>query len=171
MFIYVIYLQISAHNSIVSTKYRFKFFALRDRLAMLVCEGSLSESSWEYKYIVDALNYHISAVEKVSIFEVVEAMVKFHTSAEEDKAVSKLQKTVSNKAVKSILDEYMLTAQLMIERNSKWQLIFIKSAIRFVKYFGISPSEQARATVVNPKPALSAIANHRSALQSIPLAA
>ena len=57
-FLYVLFLQIDAYNNLVTAKFRPKFLALRDRLAVLVCTGAIKESSWEYKYVIDALNYH-----------------------------------------------------------------------------------------------------------------
>lgn len=165
-FLYVLFLQIDTYNKLVNTNFRFRFFALRDRLAMLVCTGDIKENSWEYKYIIDALNYHVSAVEHLSIVDVIEALVQFHTSQNEDQAFRRFRKTSDNKEVKLILDDYMRTVQRMIQRNSRWQVRFIRVAAHIARIIGLSPSAQARATIVNPEPALSAIAAHRSSLQS-----
>lgn len=167
-FLYIVFLQIVAYNDLITTKFRFRFFALRDRLALLVCDGSLKEDSWEYKYVIDALNYHISAVERLSITDVIEAFVNFHTSSDENKAFKRLQKTVDHEDVKEILDEYMLTVLQMIKRNSKWQIRFVILASAVINKLKLSPSEEAKATVVNPGPALTAITAHRNALHSNP---
>lgn len=166
VWLYVLFLQLDAYSTLINTKFRFSFFALRDKLALLVCNGQINEKSWEYKYVIDALNYHISAVERLSIVEVVEAFIEYHTSPDEDHAIQRLNRTADNDAVKAILVEYMQTVHCMIVRNSRWQFRFIRIAAALIRRFGLSPSPQAKSAIVNPGPALSAISAHRNILQT-----
>ncbi len=85
--LYILFIQISEYNELELTKFRFRFFALRDRLALLVATGKLAEDSWEYQHIVAVLNYHISAVETMSVMRVVDLLVQYHTSPEEERQV------------------------------------------------------------------------------------
>jgi hypothetical protein len=162
-FLYVAFLQIDAYNTLVVAKFRFRFFAIRDKLAMLVCDGSLSENSWEYKYLIDALNFHISVVETLSIVEIAERLVQFHTSPSEDKAFERLKKTVDKPVVKEVLVEYMTTVYSVLERNSKWQARVIKIAISIIAVVKWNPPSVAAQTIVNPAPALRVIDQHRVA--------
>lgn len=168
-FLYVIFLQIDAYNHLKVADFRFRLFAIRDDLALLVCKGEIKESSWEYRYIIDALNYHISAVETLSIVELVEAIAKFHTSHDEERAVQRFGKQVNRKDIRTILDRYTRTVREIIIRNSEWQIRFINVAALIIRKLQLQPSQQARDTVQNPKLAIRAIDAHRSAFHLDPL--
>src|SRR3954451_8770219 len=78
--LFVISTQISLHNELSSERFRFRYFELRDRLAMMVVKGKISEDSWEYKNIVDSLNFHINAVETMTIWKMVSVLTAYHMS-------------------------------------------------------------------------------------------
>ena len=87
--LYIFSVQISAYNEVLFDRCRFRYFALRDQLAMLVINGKLEEDSWEYQTIVDTINFHINTVEKLSIDKVMRVLVEYHISPQEEKTVRK----------------------------------------------------------------------------------
>jgi len=42
-FLYIVAIQIQQYNNIISDKYRFRYFALRDRLALLVANNEIQD--------------------------------------------------------------------------------------------------------------------------------
>lgn len=162
--LYVLFIQIREYNELNRIKYQFQFFALRDRLAVLVASGHLSEDSWEYKNIVDVLNYHIGAVEKMSLGRIVSALVQFHMSSAEDFRMRGLSKRVSDKAVADIVMDYMSTTYELIRRNSRVQISLIRAAGSILR--PIFPKiSSPQKLVVNPTRALMAIESHQHLME------
>ncbi len=91
-FLYIVAVQIQQYNNIISDKYRFRYFALRDRLALLVANNEIQEDSWEYQKIIDTINFHISAVETMSIEKLMSVLIEFHTSQEEARRIKLYEK-------------------------------------------------------------------------------
>ncbi|TYT73161.1 hypothetical protein [Desulfobotulus mexicanus] len=120
--LYVFALQIDRYNKIIMDQYSFKYFELRDRLAMLVIHGELEEDSWEYKDIIKTINFHINAIETMSVSRIISSLVAYHTSSDEDKKVEIIKKSVDNPEVLEVMAEFMNTTALLLERNSKVQI-------------------------------------------------
>jgi len=120
--LYFASIQIEKYNQIILDKYRFSYFALRDRLAVLVVEGKLKEDSWEYDKIISAINFHIKAVEDISINKVISALIKYHNSPEEKKYVRSIQKGPVNAVLCDIMGDYLDLTHSLLLRNSKMQM-------------------------------------------------
>lgn len=170
--LYVLFLQIRELNELTRTRYRFRYFELRDRLAMLVATGKLKEKSWEYEHIIDTLNFHISAVERVSMMRLVEILAEYHLSTEEERKVRQMSKRLDDKEVAAIVVGYMATTYELIRRNSRAQLALVRGLNRLVqrtagKDILKGPVEKVR----EPDRALSAIKSHQSAFEPVLAAA
>lgn len=161
LILYVAFIQIREYNELIRTKFRFRFFALRDRLAMLVVSGKLAEDSWEYRCIVDTLNFHISAVDTMSIMRIIDVLVTYHTSSEEEQQVKLLSRRVAEKDVARIVVDYMSITYALIKRNSRVQMALIRCVRPFFKS-SVSSALSSHRVFVNPNRALSAIESHRS---------
>jgi len=127
--LYLFAIQVSKYNGILLDKYRFSYFALRDRLALLVMQGKLDEESWEYEKIVNAINFHIQATERVSIHKIIAILVAYHTSPEEERKVKAMLKRTDNQDVVKIMIDYFDTTASLLKRNSRMQMWFIKTLI------------------------------------------
>jgi hypothetical protein len=102
--------------------YRYKYFALRDRLALLVINGTIKENSFEYKFLIDAINYHINTIETVSMIRVIELLIKYHNSPDESRSVSLIAKKVDNKDALSVVLDFMKLSNDLLYRNSRAQM-------------------------------------------------
>lgn len=120
--LYIVAVQIQQYNNIISDKYRFRYFALRDRLALLVANNEIQEDSWEYQKIIDTINFHISAVETMSIEKLMSVLIEFHTSQEEARRIKLYEKNIDNEAVLHILADFMEVTSSLLRRNSKMQI-------------------------------------------------
>ncbi len=150
--------QIKLYNEIMLDKYRFRYFSLRDRLALMVINGDLEEDSWEYKKIVDTLNYHIKSVETMSIDHIVSMIAKYHTSPEEQRTVRIIEKRVKNEAILQLMVEFFSVTRQVLWRNSRTQ-------IRALKYVvGKSQRRQRRVATV---PEIGVMRNSKAALKRI----
>jgi hypothetical protein len=125
-FLYLLALQINKYNEIVFDKFRFRYFALRDRLAMLVVNGELDENSWEYKQLIDTFNFHISATETMSIKKIARIMSDYHSSNIEERKVRLLKKNVGSQAVLKIVVDFMDVTYQLLESNSHMHLRFLR---------------------------------------------
>jgi len=123
---YFVAIQIEKYNQVILAKYRFSYFALRDRLAMLVIEGKLKEDSWEYDEIVAAINFHIKAVEDISIQKLAVALIRFHNSPEEKRYVKSIQKGPANEALSGIMGDYLDLTYRLLLRNSNMQMKLVR---------------------------------------------
>lgn len=172
--LYIVFLMIREANELTRTRFRFRFFALRDELAMLVATGQLKEDSWEYRHVIDVLNFHISAVEQVSMMRIIDSLAEYHLSPSEEKNVQALSKRVEDRQVANIIVGYMKTTHDLICRNSRVQ-------ISLVRFLGRVLKEKVKANtkihplpvnkVATPERALSAIKTHQSAFEPKLLAA
>ena len=158
---YGVFLQIREHNVLLFTEYRFRYFALRDQLAMRVVQGHLQEQSWEYRYIVQAINFHISAVETMSIIRILEMLIRYHTAREDQCDVQRLQRHIDDPTVAKILVGYMEVTSELIRRNSRMQMGLIKVAKAVLGGLG-SNARPTHEIMLNPQEALSKIENKRS---------
>lgn len=159
--LYIFFMQICESNDLTRTKFRFRYFALRDRLAMLVATGRLKEDSWEYQHIVETLNFHISAVEHLSIFRIVEVLANYHLSSKEERQVKKLSKKIDDNDVAKIVVEYMETTYDLINRNSRAQIFLMKILGRYLQKSKAAES-RAGKIATTPNRALSTIRSHQS---------
>jgi hypothetical protein len=161
LLLHIVFLQIEARNTIETNKFRLAFFALRDRLAMLVVKGKLQEDSWAYKHIVDALNFHIHAVETLSIVDLVEVVIRFHTSSNSENCGSELISfNELTPEAREILREYLRVVRKLILRNSKWQI----RTIRVVNKV-LGNGQKTTGLVSDPRPAIEQIDQREVGLQ------
>lgn len=47
--LYIFSVQLTAYNRLVLDRYRFRYFAIRDELALMVMNGKIAEDSWEFQ--------------------------------------------------------------------------------------------------------------------------
>jgi len=153
--LYIMFLWLREYNELKITKYRFKYFALRDELAMLVINGKLEENSWEYKHIISTINFHINATESMSIMRVVDLLIRYHTSSEEEKEIEFLEKRVDNEEMASIIAKYMSITIELIKRNSRTQIYLIRIAKYFLEKICGTAKLPKHAIIPNPNQALS----------------
>lgn len=167
---YIMFVMIRETNELTRTRFRLRYFALRDELAMLVAEGKLTEDSWEYKHIIDTLNFHIRSVERLSMTRIVEMLAEYHLSADEERRVKMMRKHVDDKDVANIVVGYMNTTYDLINRNSRAQIYLVRLMARLLAN---SPMTKKRAgalpvsKVVTPERALSAIRTHKTVFEPI----
>lgn len=164
--LYFLFLQIREDNELTRTKFRFRFFALRDRLAMLVAAGKLKEDSWEYQHIVETLNFHISAVERLSIFRIVDVLANYHLSSKEEKQVKLLSKKIDDHDVAMVVVGYMETTYDLINRNSRIQIALVRVIGKFLRKTN-APQSRAGSIATTPDRALSTIRSHQSELEAM----
>jgi len=125
---FFLYLQIDRNNRIIMDRFRFRYFELRDRLALLVVEGKLDEDSWEYKQVVDVINFHIATVESRSISDIIKQLVAYHSSAEERRKVKIFKRKTEHPEVIAILSDLFKTTLRLLKRNSRVQFWLIRRA-------------------------------------------
>lgn len=162
---YVIFVQIKEWNKLKITEYQFRFFALRDRLCMLVAFEGLPEKGWEYKQISSTLNYHIQTSERMSIMWIVRRLAEFHASDDEDKRVQIYTKKIEREDLRLLLVEFMQTSYELLSRNSRGQLFLIAL---YAKVFNRDRAMGEKKVFPNPAPALRAITSHKLALSAAP---
>ena len=155
--LFFVSLLIDEYNEIIFEKYRFRYFALRDRLALLVVKGDLEEDSWEFEKIVDTINFHIGAVEAMSIERIVTLLIEHHTSPEEERKVRIINNRISNIEVRAIMEEFMSITSSLLYRNSRVQIKFVTL---ISKLFG----EGSVKRIKTPKLALQKIQDRKDAL-------
>lgn len=152
--LFVIAIQIDTYNKIIFHKYRFQYFALRDRLAMLVVNSKLDEDSWEYQEIVDTINFHINVTETMSISKIISLFAQYHLSPEEECNVKIIKRKLNNEEVIDIMADFMEITGSLLERNSRMQM-------RFLAWLA------ARKRPTKHINEMRAIANHKVALDRI----
>lgn len=162
---YVLFLQIDEYNKLIVAKFKFRFFALRDRLSLMVIFEDLPEDSWEYKQTISTLNFHISATEKLSLTRIVELLADYHTSSEEEKRVRVFSRRVDRQDMRDLLAEFLCTAYDMIKRNSKAQMWFVKVIASVARKLHKEPTERVKVAVMRPSRALNRIEAHASAVR------
>jgi uncharacterized protein YjgD (DUF1641 family) len=155
---YIFALQVSRYNQVVFDKYRFRYFALRDKLAMLVVKGVISENSWEYKQIIDSINFHIKTIESVSINKIIKVLIDYHNSTEEERRVEVIKKKIENEEVRKVMVEFMSITSSLLERNSKMQIKVIKHMSKMRR----RKSANNFSVIVNHKKAVEKINQYKS---------
>ncbi|MBN8516642.1 MAG: hypothetical protein J5X22_21045 [Candidatus Accumulibacter sp.] len=161
--LYGVSILIREYNVLVFTQFRFRYYALRDELAMHVVRGELPEDSWEYRHIVAAINYHISAVETMSITEVVRLLIQYHTSEDGRRNARHLVKRVDDPVITDLLMRYLGTTQDLLRRNSRCQIALVRIGKRL---FGPAARQGRHEIVVNPNEALNEIEQNKTELRA-----
>lgn len=159
--LYCFFLLIREYNELLFTSYRFRYFALRDELAMLVMRGRIDEDSWEYRQIVSAINFHISAVETLSMIRLVSMLIAYHTSPEEKRQFAVLARRIEDDELKAIMVRYMDTTRDLLMRNSRCQIAIIRIAKRLL---GPDARQGRHEIVENPNEALNEIEQNKTEL-------
>lgn len=122
---------LSIYSDVVCSGYRYRYYALRDRMGMLVMRGELDEDSWEYRHIVDTINFHIKALEQLSMLRLVLFLMGYHTNSRVRGEVRSLRKSV-DPIVAEILVEYLTTTVEILRRNSRAQTIAVTAILPFL---------------------------------------
>lgn len=139
---------IGFYNQIIIDRYRFRYFALRDRLSCLVVKGRLAENSWEYQCIVDVLNFHIKTVETMSIRKIVETLADFHTSDDEQRNVKKMKTADIDKEVLEVLSAFFHTTSSLLRRNSRVEI----AILNFLERLNFLSNDSFKNSVVLSRP-------------------
>lgn len=160
--LFIVATQIQKYNQIVFDKYRFRYFALRDRLAMLVVNNKLEEDSWEYQKVVDTINFHISTTEGVSINKIISLLIEYHTSPEEERKVRIIKKKVEHPEVLEIMAEFMEVTASLLERNSRTQIALLKRFSKKQK----SRHSKDMGSITSHKLALDKVLSYRDELRN-----
>lgn len=163
---YFIFLIIDQYNKMVCTSYKFKFFKLRDELALLVMEGKIDENSPEYNDVVHILNFHISAVEKMSITRVISLLVEKYSNDKNFKKASFKVSKIDNEEIAKIMWRYMDVTYNLIGRNSKIQIWILKAVSYLLKSIIKSDNKLNKMDNINPEKALNNIKASKQILES-----
>ena len=115
------------YNIYVSTKQKFKLYAIRDDLAQLVLSGKLDEKSREFMLLRDAINYSISQVGDFSVRKAIS--IAINCVDKEDILQLKSQET------REIAHRYFLATRKMIIRNSRVELFILSIIIKIFTNF------------------------------------
>lgn len=165
---FVAFMLVHEYNRLILAKYRFRFFAIRDRLRGLVINGDLSESAFEYKVAMASLNFHISCIEKASIFWLVRAMSEYNTSADQEKKFQSVKKKIDREDVRLIYVDLWCATYELLRRNSRSQVACIVLGLKLFRMFQREAPAGAKEPALNPSHALVVIKSHLSALTSVP---
>jgi len=117
---------IREYNVLVLTRFRFRYEALRDELAMRVVRGQLAEDSWAYRHIVAAINHHLHALETMSTTEVLRRLIAYHTSADAGTTAAGLVEHGDDPAIKRLLVRYVVITQDLLLRVGRCQIALAK---------------------------------------------
>lgn len=161
--LYIFSLQISVNNRIARDRYRFQYFALRDQLTMLVCAGKIKDDSWEYKELVNAINFHIHAVDDVSVLRMAKMIAHYHSTSKDERQVRMIKRDVESDDVRKIMVEYLKVTRSLLIRNSKAQIELVKF-FQLIKFK--SPAPEVKIHVSAPKTAIERINHNVAALES-----
>lgn len=162
--LYTFSVQINTYNSLIFEKYRFRYFAIRDRLALLVIDGKIKEQSWEYQRIINAINSHIKTIENMSISNIIRLLVQYHNSPSESRPVDMMRKKIDNEEVIKIMVEFFDITFSILNRNSWMQV----KALKII----LSISRRTRNNILDKPtilktPEMKVIIDSQSALEKI----
>lgn len=163
MILFIVALQIRFYNQLQNDRFRFAYFALRDRLSTLVLREKIAEDSWEYQQLVEAINYHIHAVDSVSLSRITRLIASYHMSSKEDRQVSILTKKVDHEDIKILMIDFLELTKCLLRRNSRAQI----KAFEFLRLHKINkPRTSMGLNVAKPKQALERIEKNVTELTS-----
>lgn len=163
---YFIFLIIDQYNKMKCTSYKFEFFKLRDELALLVMNGKIDENSPEYNDVVHILNFHISAVEKMSITRVIALLVEKYSNEKDFKKASCKVNKIDNEAIAKIMWRYMDVTYNLIGRNSRMQIWILKGISFILKTVIKSDKKLNSMDNINPEKALNNIKASKEILEN-----
>ncbi len=119
---YTLSILISQYRNYLEMKCKFRYFALRDDLAMLVMYGDMNEDSSEYQGLVDVINYHICAMDQITFAAKISAFMKASQmtldTADEIK--------VGDERVRAIMFRLLENTASVIHMNSWFELWLVK---------------------------------------------
>jgi hypothetical protein len=149
-FLAVIAIQISKHNRLTLNEFQYKYYELRDRLAMLVVNGQLDENSWEFNHLVNTINYHISVIDTVSFSRMLPVLSKYHASPGEARQVKIIKKKIDHPDVIELLADFFDVTANLIKYNSRMQLkiaqIFVNRA-KLLKHTFVNRAKLLKQTL------------------------
>lgn len=129
-------------------RYRFRIFALRDRLSILIMNGEVKEGSLEHKTLLSLLN---GAVQSIGTFKVT-IFLRFIIQISQDdtlqKQIKKIQKHLSasnNEDYAEILSEFYC----LMDEKMKKDIRTFKITVSFLKLFIDTKKVQQRQDVIN----------------------
>lgn len=108
------------HRRSLLMAYRFKVFAFRDRLARLVVDDSLPETSRVYRFLLGCFNYYIKNTARVDLL----VFIKAHLHLQQDAAYRRELKSVLRECSQShpevlaiMLDFERATLTFVVDRS------------------------------------------------------
>ncbi len=113
-------------------EYRFRYFALRDRLGHLAATGVIGEDSDPYRLLVTTLNYYIRRTERIDLFYFVRSFISWEADPEHRRRMSELVQEcrVSHPEVSDIMHEFeRLTLHIVMRHSS---IVSIMSGVQAV---------------------------------------
>jgi len=119
----------------VLDKYRFRFFAMRDEMALMVVNGQLEEESWQYQTIIDAINHNIRTIEDVSDEHRISMLLADLVRPEAQKRVRQFSQQLEEDRVKAIVYDYFVTTRSLIVRSGRFMPWGSKSKISATKLY------------------------------------
>jgi len=161
MILYVFSVQISLYNELVFNQYRFKYFAIRDQLALLVIDGEIEEQSWEYQDIINVINYHINNTENMSIHNRIR-LIKCYNQPQDSQVFCMVKRKISHPKVMEIMIDFFDTTSAIIKRNSGMQLKVIQFLLSMKKKPSLLEQPEIRKT-----PEIEFARNTQSALAEV----
>lgn len=137
-----------------NTKLKFKFFALRDRLALLVNQGELEENSIQFGALRDSINYSIASIDDLSIMHVARMLID--ALQDESSSLSHSLFRTEHEEVQSISEAYLqLNRELLVKNSSTVFFSIFLRLLELIRLLGIS----AAAVKNTPRKAIMLIDN------------
>lgn len=149
----IIAYQITMYNKMVNDRFRFEYFALRDRLHLLVLTGKTNEKSEEYQQFLKVINFHINAVERLSIMRMAEVLVQFHTAPEKRRVKITHHKFESDE-IKKLMVNFLDITERLLKRNNRAEIAVVRL---FSKRHKGAPKSAVGREVSRPAVALNEI--------------
>jgi hypothetical protein len=100
-------------------KYKYRLYALRDRLIFLLANGKLSEQSLVFEAFYEALVMSIGLTTELNVYGLIQASVAAKTAIQKQKA-ERLQDAIdhSDPAVRAFVNEFAAVMMDIMMKNS-----------------------------------------------------
>ena len=111
------------YRALYFNEYRFRMFALRDRLTYLVMSGKIREGSEEHITLLKLINGAITATERFRITEFVIFLVELAQNKKLDAHIERIKEQLSkthNSEYASIVEEFYGIAGTKLKKDTKF---------------------------------------------------
>lgn len=139
------------YKAVRHDQYRYRLFALRDRLTFLVMEGEIKEGSPEHIELLKLINESIFLAERFRVTEFIRALVEISKSQRLTESVEKILSVICNtgsKEYKSIVVELF---DLLEEKFHKDTSIFLHTTKIFYVFGRIHAVSRKISTLKETK--------------------